>query len=76
MAYNKFCARDVLKKLEEFPTEKKRVLIHDLEEVLPQYSYDTLQATCVEMAKRHIIDATTYKIKEGERIRNIKLQPR
>ena len=77
VSFNKFCAEDVLEQLEAFPTSKKRVLIQDLQEVLPQYTYETLQATCVELAKRGIINATTYKLKkEGERIRNIKLEPR
>ena len=76
MVYNKFCAQDVLEKLEEFPPNKKRVLIQDLRTALPQYSYETLQTTCVALAKLGIINATTYKIKEGERIRNIKLSPR
>lgn len=64
MPYNKFCAKDMLDNLEEFPSDKKRVIIQDLVRVLPQYTYETLQETCVELSKRGIISATTYKLKK------------
>lgn len=74
MNYNRFCAKDVQDKLEEFPASKKRVLIKDLMDVLPQYSYETLQATCVALSKRGVINAPIYKLKkDGERIMHIKL---
>lgn len=71
--YNKYCAEDVLKALETFPLEKKKVFIQDLKKIFP-YNIDTLEDTCVELAKRGIINASTYTIKEGTRIRNIKLK--
>ena len=72
MSYNESCAKAVLEKLAEFPASKKRVLIQDLEEVLP-YSHETLEDTCVRLAELGRINATTYTIREGKRIRNIKL---
>ena len=76
MSYNKFCAEDVLQKLGEFPLEKKKVFIQDLRKELPQYSLETLEATCVALSKRGIIKAPTYTLKkEGERIKHIKLEP-
>lgn len=74
MSYNKFCAEDVLQKLGEFPLEKKKVFIQDLQKELPQYSLETLEATCVALSKRGLITAPIYKLKkEGERIMHIKL---
>lgn len=72
--YNNFCAEDVLEKLSEFPADKKKILVQDLMKVLPQYSYETLESTCVELSKRGVIDAPLYRIKEGERIMHIKLK--
>ena len=76
MAFNQRCADDILESIDSFPPEKKRIIMRDLEDALPQYTRETLQRTCVSMAKRGMIDATTYTIKEGTFIRNIKLPPR
>lgn len=73
MSYNKFCAEDVLKALGTFPLEKKKVFIQDLKSILP-YDIDVLEDTCVELARQGIINASTYTLKEGTRIRNIKLK--
>lgn len=74
MSYNRFCANDVLQKLGDFPLGKKKVFIQDLKKELPQYSIETLEATCVALSKRGIINAPIYKLKkEGERIMHIKL---
>lgn len=71
--YSKYCAEDVLKALDTFSLEKKKVFIQDLKKILP-YDINTLEDTCVELARRGIINASTYTLKEGTRIRNIKLK--
>lgn len=73
MPYSKLCEEDILKALNSFEPEKKKVFIQDLKAVLPQYEYDDLEDTCVYMANKGIINANINKLKSKNTIMHIKM---